>query len=453
MVHFDPWDKGPKIDGAELLANVETFLARFVAFPSEHARVAATLWTLHSHLVDAAVSTPRLAILSPEPGSGKTRLLELLELLVRHPLPAISASPSAIFRTIAKERPTLLFDEVDAVFKGSAKDESAEALRGLINAGHRKGRMVPRCVGPHHEVRLFDTYAALALAGLGDLPDTVMDRSVIIRMRRRAPGEFVQSYREREHSPEGHELRQRLAEFAERVADDVRDAWPQMPDGVTDRPADVWEPLLAIAEVAGGSWPTRARMACLELCKVAVSREASLGVRLLADVRAVMGDAEAISTGALLEALHALEEAPWAELRGRPLDARGLARLLKQYGVSSAKVRAAEGKPLQGYEREQLWDAWQRYLPESPEHPEQAEPERGNTLGQADLFRNSSGTDHTANGQSERAVPLVPDVPVPSGIGAQSRDGCRIDGRWEACVHDNCLVFRVCVLADAEGGR
>jgi hypothetical protein len=295
--------------GAALLDEVETFLARFVAFPTEAVRVAVTLWAAHAHLAAEGENTPRLALLSPEPGSGKTRVLEVLELLVPRPMHVLSASPAAVFRSIETERPTLLMDEVDAVFGRRGSDDGAEDLRGLLNAGHRAGATIPRCVGPQHTVKRFPVFAAVALAGLGDLPDTLMSRSVIVRMRRRAPGEKVTPFRHRVHAPEGVEIRDRLEEWAASVASYVGAAWPDMPPGVEDRPADVWEPLLAVADAAGGRWPERARVACVELVKVAENREASLGVRLLGDLRDVFADAVALPTETILERLCELEEA------------------------------------------------------------------------------------------------------------------------------------------------
>jgi Protein of unknown function (DUF3631) len=207
---------------------------------------------------------PRLALLSPEPGSGKTRTLEIRELLVPRPMFLLNASTAVTFRAVDKEQPTLLLDEVDALFGRRTKDEN-EDLRGLLNAGHRKGATVPRCDGPTHTLRRFKVYAACALAGLGQPPETLMSRSIVVRMRRRAPGEHVEPYRQRVHRDEGHRLRLGLAEWSTAVADDLADSWPEMPLGVEDRPADVWEPLLAIADAAGGDWPKRAREACLDM--------------------------------------------------------------------------------------------------------------------------------------------------------------------------------------------
>lgn len=141
----DPWECAEPA-GAKLLDDVVAFLARFVAYPTEHCRTAHALWCAHTHLMDAAESTPRLAFLSPEPGSGKTRALEVTELLVPRPVEAVNVTPAYLFRKVAAEegRPTILFDEIDTVFGPKARDN--EELRGLLNAGHRKGAVAGRCV-------------------------------------------------------------------------------------------------------------------------------------------------------------------------------------------------------------------------------------------------------------------------------------------------------------------
>jgi len=352
-------------DGAAILAETEAFLRRFVAFPSDAAAVAATLWTAHAHAVDAFESTPRLAALSPEPASGKTRLLEILALLVPNPMHAISATSAALFRAVADQeaRPTILFDEIDTIFGPKAKEN--EELRALLNAGHRRSGVAYRCVGEGTKQKStpFPAYAAVALAGLGDLPDTIFSRSIVIRMRRRAPHERVEPYRARRHDPHGHDARDRLAEWVAQVAPSLEVHWPDMPDGIEDRPADVWEPLLAIADLAGADWPERARSACVELVQAAqVSDSASLGVRLLADTREVFGDEPGMHTETLLERLREIDEAPWGNLRGSPLDSRRLARMLGKYDIYSTNVKVA-GIVRKGYRRGDFWDAWMRYLP------------------------------------------------------------------------------------------
>ncbi len=364
------------IGDAPVLDAVEAFLQRFVAYPSEHARVAHVLWIAHCHLMDAWDSTPRIAFLSPEPGSGKTRALEATELLVPSPVEAVNVTPAYLFRKVGECAPTILYDEIDTVFGPKAKDN--EEIRGLLNAGHRRGAVAGRCVvkGKTVETEEIPAYCAVALAGLGGLPDTILARSVVIRMRRRAPGERVEQFRRREHKPVGDALRDRLADWASAVIEKVTGVWPSMPEGVEDRDADVWEALLAVADEAGGDWPGRARVAAVTLVTESRQSTPSLGVLLLSHLRDVFTTrrdehgkpveyADALHTESVLEQLHSLDEAPWADLRGKPLDARGLARRLAGYEIKPKLVRIGETVS-RGYTRADLWDAWCRYLGSPP---------------------------------------------------------------------------------------
>jgi hypothetical protein len=350
--------------GAVLLDSISDFLGRFIAYPSEHCRVAHTLWTAHTHMMEAWESTPRIAFLSPEPGSGKSRCLELTELMVPRPVEAVNVTPAYLFRKVGSEdgRPTILFDEIDTVFGPKAKDN--EEIRGLLNAGHRRGAVAGRCVvrGKVVETEEIPAYCAVALAGLGGLPDTILTRSVVVRMRRRAPSEVVCAFRRREHGPEGHDLRGRLEAWATEVIDRVTGAWPDIPEGITDRDADVWEPLLAVADVAGGDWPKRARVSAVTLVTDSKAGTPSLGIRLLADIRTVFAEQAQLPTATLLHYLSALEEAPWGDLKGKALDGRGLASRLKPYGIERSTIRVGLATA-KGYRREDFHDAWARYLP------------------------------------------------------------------------------------------
>jgi hypothetical protein len=352
------------IDGAALLDSVHAFLGRFVAYPDEHAHVAHTLWIPHTHMMDAWESTPRIAFLSPEPGSGKTRAIEITETLVPRPVESVNATPAYLFRKVSDPdgAPTLLYDEIDTLFGPKAKDN--EEIRGMLNAGHRRGAMAGRCVvrGKLIETEELPAYCAVAIAGLGALPDTLLSRCVVIPMRRRAPGESVEPYRRRLHAPDGNALRDQLAAWAASIADKIADVLPDMPAGVQDRYADMWEPLLAVADMAGGDWPARSRVAAVALVALAKRSTPSLGVRLLSDLRQVFGDHEAMATEAILADLVKMDEAPWGDLKGKPIDSRRLANLLRPYGVTSKNVRIGDRAP-KGYTREDLFDSWNRYLP------------------------------------------------------------------------------------------
>jgi hypothetical protein len=363
-------DKVARSEGAVLLEDVQRFLMRFVIYPSEHARIAHVLWIAHAHLMGAWESTPRIAFLSPEPASGKTRSMEVSELLVPDPVAAVNVTPAYLFRKVGDEDgpPTILFDEIDTVFGAKAKEH--EELRALLNSGHRRGAVAGRCVvrGAIVGTEEISSYSAVALAGLGWLPDTILSRSVIVRMRRRAPDEKIEPFRRRVHAPIGEALRRWLAGWAATILDEATEARPEMPAGVDDRDADVWEPLLAVADIAGGEWPKRARAAAVALVAVAREVEPSLNIRLLADLRVVFGDEEQLTTKQILADLCRLEDAPWNDLKGKPLSDNQLARRLKQYGVKSKVIRVGTTTP-RGYVREDLYDVWRRYLPPLTDKP------------------------------------------------------------------------------------
>jgi phage/plasmid primase-like uncharacterized protein len=357
------------IERASILDEVYAFLGRFISYPSEAAHVAHALWVLHTHLMDQWESTPRLAFLSPEPGSGKSRALEVTGTLVPRPMQSINATAAALFRKVSDDAgpPTILYDEIDTVFGPKAKEH--EDIRALINAGHRRGASAHRCVvrGKQIELEEFPAYCAVALAGLGQLPDTILTRSIIISMRRRAPSEQVEPWRFRLHEPQGERLRDRLAAWAKGILP-VLSTDPPMPPEITDRDADVWEGLLSIADAVGGDWPKRSRVAAVTIVTCTKGGEGSLGVRLLTDLRGVFGDRGAWATTEIIDALINLNESPWADMRGKPLDGRRLARLLKPYEITPKLIRIGSDV-FRGYERIDLQDAWLRYLPSIQESP------------------------------------------------------------------------------------
>ena len=351
--------------GAELLDDIENFLARFVVYPSEAARIAHVLWIGHCWFMEKWESTPRIAFLSPEPGSGKSRALEVTEPLVPRPVHAVNTTPAYLFRKVSDEAgsPTILYDEIDTLFGPKAKDN--EDVRGMLNAGHRRGAVAGRCVvrGKIVETEELPAYCAVALAGLDDLPDTLRTRSVLIRMRRRAPNEHVEPWRHRINGPQAWPIGDRLRNWSNSLVGMI--PWPEMPPSIEDRNADVWEPLLAVADLAGADWPHRARVAAVALVADLAAGKQSMGIQLLADLRDVFGDQPAMSTETILGKLNALEEAPWGNLRGNPLEARGLSNRLRPYDVKPLDVRIGDwhGK---GYKAADLADAWARYLPQPP---------------------------------------------------------------------------------------
>jgi len=350
---------------ADALAGIETFLRRFVVVARSEALVAVVLWIAHTHALELADATPYLAVSSPEKQSGKTRLLECLQLLA-HACAGIAITPTAatIYRSLeADPGATLLIDELDAVFRDHS--DKYEEVRAVINAGHRRGATVPRSVpGPKNTwlVKRFPVFGPKALAGIGKLPDTVADRAIPIRMVKRKRTEPVERFRQREAIGVATSL---TAQLVAALAEQLPAYEANVPAELPDRAADAWEPLLAIADAAGQGWPARARRAAIIL-HANREQDDSLGLRLLVDIKVVFAARaiERIATTELIAELKADEEGPWLNERS-PLTAHRLARLLSPFEISSKQIRIGSAN-IKGYDRVAFVDAWERYLAAPP---------------------------------------------------------------------------------------
>lgn len=343
-----------------LLDDVARFLRRFVVM-SDVQTDAVCLWIAHTHAINAAEATPYLAVTSAVKRSGKTRLRELFETLVHEPLSSSNISDAALFRAVEKLSPTLLLDEADAVFK--ARDR--EDLRGMLNAGYRRGAVAYRMGGANKTaLECFPVFCAKGFFGIGDfLPDTITDRAIPVRLERRTRDEVVERQRQRLIEPEGYALRDQLADWLEPQVDDLRDARPDLPDELDDRAQDSWEPLFALADLTGGDWPSRARRAAIELSGPEQRQDDSMTTRLLADLYAVFtanGD-QRLKTADLIDELCQIEESPWGDWYGKPLSAQALSKLLRPYRIKTLPVWA-DGKTVRGYKREQFEESWHRVL-------------------------------------------------------------------------------------------
>jgi hypothetical protein len=354
--------------GAALLGELHAALCRYVVLPSPQAADAVTLWVAATHAQPSWEHAPRLAVVSPLKRCGKSRLLDVVAETCHAPLITVNATIAAVVRSIGADPPTLLVDEADTLWGTRKQADANEDLRGLLNAGHQRNRPMLRWDVTSRTAEQLDTFAMALLAAIGELPDTIMDRAVVVRMRRRAVGEHVDPYRTRRDAPPLNDLRERLATWARGHLRELHHAEPRMP--LEDRAADTWEPLVAVADLAGGDWPARARDAALTITRAEAQQEedTSAGVRLLSDLREVFGDDDALYTTTILDRLHKLEDAPWADWYGRPLSTRELAKLLRPYQVRSKSVREhGTGASLKGYAHADLHDAWQRYVPPAPQ--------------------------------------------------------------------------------------
>jgi putative DNA primase/helicase len=357
-----PWPEPAPL--GPLLGDLAAAFARHVFLPPG-AATALSLWVAHTYTFQNFEHSPRLAIRSPTKRCGKSTLLEVIEATAHRPMQSGSISAAGAFRIVESMGPlTLLLDETDTFLRDN------EELRGVLNNGFNRSGFVVRVVeqnGEHVPVH-FATYAPVAFAGIGDLPDTLEDRSVPVVLQRKGVADAVTRLR-------APGAREHLAELAARCARWAQDEGqrlgrdPAMPEALNDREQDICVPLLAIADQAGGAWPQRAREALLTLFGRRAAEGAGIetGVMLLTDIKTLFNDigAEQMPSAELAEKLGRMEERPWPEWRhNRPMTAPQLARQLAPFGVRPGTIRRGNETP-KGYRREQFQEAWARYLPEA----------------------------------------------------------------------------------------
>lgn len=403
---------------------IEKLLKRFVLFPSEHEPVALALYVAHTYALDAAQATPYMLIVSPEKRAGKTRALETLELMVREDVRAGNITAAGVFQAIEAWTPTLLVDEVDAIFR--ARSEQAETLRAVLNAGNRRGSYVVRGSQDGKPVK-FSTWSAKVLAGINNqrLPDTVRDRSIVIGMQRLNSGEHVQDLFPAEIAETIETLTDRLADWADENIEWLT-TWRRSERirQLDTRLQEAWDPLLAIAELAGGDWPDRARAAAIALAESAVDpSEAEHGHILLTALRSIFADnGDVLASKVICEKLDEEEELPFGGYGdGSGIKPRTLAKLLKPYGIKSKTVWIKD-KSAKGYHRDDFDDAWKRYTPEKDTPATGPSKETSEASGPSDASSHGNGnltdlTDLTfENGPSATRVSsngrVVEDPPV-----------------------------------------
>ncbi|WP_181958152.1 DUF3631 domain-containing protein [Nonomuraea mesophila] len=352
--------------GAALLDWLRAALTRYVILPSAEAADAVTLWIAATHAQPAWAHAPRLVIRGPEKRCGKSRLLDIVEATCHAPFITVNSSSAAVYRSITEDPPTMLVDEADTIF--GPKADGNEDLRGLLNAGHQRNRPAKRYDAATNRVESIPTFAMAALAGIGAMPDTIEDRAVVVRMRRRAPGETAAPYRHRRDRTPLRDVAAALNQWLRADLAVLEEAEPAMP--VEDRAADTWEPLVIVADHAGASWPERARAAAVTLTAEADDNDqSSARVRLLATCRTAFGDDTALPTATLLERLKADPEGEWNDHGLAGLTAMKLGAMLREYDIRSGNIRFPNGQA-KGYQRADFADAWARYCPAVEPVPE-----------------------------------------------------------------------------------
>jgi hypothetical protein len=376
---IEPWPQ--PVDGRLLLEGLARAYRTTVVLPKFGPETSA-LFTVHTYAYHLREVTTYLGIESPVKRCGKSTLLAVLSALVSRPVVSSNISPSAFFRVIEEASPTLLIDEADTLLKGN------DELRGILNSGYTRatsfvvrvasqgiqnGEPTGRGAAGDSRVSLaateapggqglavYSCWCPKVMAAIGHLPDTLADRCIIIRMHRKTAQE--QCERLRNLKPMAHELKRQCARFVLDNAERIAAARPEVPSGLNDRAADVWEPLLAIADIAGDYWPEQARLAAAALSENATEIN-PLGSLLLDIFRLFIEDkTERVFSRRLTDWLNGMQSHAWAEAnRGRPINEHWLAQQLRPYGIRPRSMRIGE-EVCRGYALEDMMDSFKRYI-------------------------------------------------------------------------------------------
>jgi putative DNA primase/helicase len=349
-----PWPH--PVTGAALLRSLARYFSKHLVLPTG-ANHAMPLWTVHTHCFEVFSFTPRLQFKAPTKNAGKSTAMALLKGVVAKPLETESISQAFLYRAIELAIPTVLMDEADTYLRDD------DDLRAMVNAGVKPGAQAGRCVGENQEPRLFNCHSPMALAGIGSLPGTIEDRAIKMTMRRRRRTETIRPIDDVTHAI-AERLRAKAARWARDHASELRAARPDM-GGLINRAADRWRALYAIADLAGGEWPDRARAAQAAISGADDDDSDSLGERLLADVKRMFEDVIPITelpTSDLVERLVAMQDRPWPEMgRSRkPLTTTRFTQMVGRFGV--LRRRLSDGNRPWGYRVTDFEDAFGRYL-------------------------------------------------------------------------------------------
>jgi len=335
---IEPWPDS--VDGAEVLHQVAARFSLQVVLPPGAAHAIA-LWDAHAHASEAFLHTPRLNLSSPESECGKTTTLDLLATMTPRALRTENLTAPVLFRLVAQHRPTLLLDEVDTYLTTS------DELRGLLNAGHKRGACAYRCEGEGNAVRAFNAFAPAVLSGIGELPETLHDRSIRIWLLPAQPEQVKSHFDSRHHEIETV-LCRKLARWTQDNFAALQTCDPSLPPGAYNRVADNWRPLFAIAHIAGSDWPLLAAEAYTHLTTGEDKAEALAG-KLLADIRHIFTQTrkDRISSTELVNELHKLPGGQWLSALGsgtgkgpvRRSTFNWLGRQLGRFGIKARTIR------------------------------------------------------------------------------------------------------------------
>lgn len=350
-----------------IVRDVEKYINEYVGFADNYSLPIA-LWVLATYTFPSFDAFPYMVITADTKRSGKTRLAEIISFCCSNPRFFTAMTPSTMFNIIEAEHPVVIFDEAETL-----SSESQGVMSQVLNAGYRKGSKVPRMVGKD-QWKEYDTYSPKIFVLIGDVRDTLRDRSIIVRMKRMdTPTRFVHEV----VKAKGAELRDEITTELEPHLQAIAQAYMDFKgiEFLTDRDEEIWSPLFVMAQIFCPE-----RMA--ELSRIAVDmatektvakrRYVDMGesedaaqdneykLRLLSDLLTVM-NGKSMSSQDAVNGLREMPTAPWRKFRGDGITMHNIADMLSQFGVRPVPVRSGK-KVFRGYKLETVRAAVRKHV-------------------------------------------------------------------------------------------
>ncbi len=353
---------------------VENYFKRYVTYPSLHALTAHVLWVVHTYLMALWDITPRMGFFSPEPGSGKSRALEVSRRVAHNPMPTASITGASFMRMVHKGDYTIFIDELEGIYGSAAARDANSTLTSVLNAGFESDAVAHRCEAKTNKPEIFNIYAPVMMAGLkrAKLPDSLKSRMIAIDMKRRLPGKTEADFRKRHAESEARPIREALEKWCDEAEGKINLDDIVLPSDIRDRDADIWEPLFAIAQVAGGDWPERVTEAARWFVNTRVDDSAdSSGLRLLRDCVVVLEHTHTCKPDWLRSQLFNMIDSPWSTWgkNGTGITTFMLKQWLKDYGIKPYAVKVG-GDVVKGYHLKQFKEELARYPEPTGPQPE-----------------------------------------------------------------------------------
>lgn len=356
-----------------IIEKIEQYIKDYVSFEDQSIALAISVWCVATHVFENFDAFPYIVITSATKRSGKTRLSELISNLACNTKNFSAMTPSTLFRVIDRQdigawekdkeenkTPTVVFDEAE-----SLSNESASTMRAVLNVGYRKGQKIPRTVG--NRVIEFNTYCPKVFILIGDVYDTLRDRSIVISMKR---GEPTKRFSFDTAKQEANVLRHEFlpVKTLTQIEDEYKAGDISF---LQDRDEEIWRSMFAVAKVfcpgryrelqriavdlAAGKTADKRRYDNLSLFEDQTEND-EYAKKLLRDLLTVInGDKNILSTVAV-DKLKALDLSPWRKYRGDGLTSIKMADMLSRFGVSPCAIR--QGKNVgKGYKKEDVEEA------------------------------------------------------------------------------------------------